>query len=91
MEMGAHSLRSGAAMAMYLAGVSPLTIMIIGIGLSDAFLLYTWKQVAQLSTKVSDKMLQNKEFFTVPDFYRTIQEATNEASPSSLSTPDMDK
>ena len=29
MEMGAHSLRSGAAMEMYLVGVSPLTIMII--------------------------------------------------------------
>ena len=29
MEMGAHSLRSGAAMEIYLAGVTPLTIMII--------------------------------------------------------------
>ena len=41
--------------------------------------------------KVSDKMIQNKEFFTVLDFYRTIQEATNGAFLILLSTPDMDK
>ena len=31
-------------------------------------------------------MLQNKEFFTVPDFDRTNKEAKNGAFPSSLST-----
>ena len=45
MEMGAHPLRSGAAMEMYLAGVSPLTTMIIGRWRSDAFLLYIQKHV----------------------------------------------
>ena len=62
MEMGAHSLRSGAAMVMYLAVVLPLTIMIIGIWRSDAFLLYIRKQISQFFTKVSDKMVQNKYF-----------------------------
>ena len=91
MEIGAHSLRSGAAMAMYLIGVSALTIMIIRIWQSDAFLLYICKQVAHFTNKVSDKIIQNKEFFTVPDFYRTIQEATNGAFLIPLSNPDMDK
>ena len=78
-------------MAMYLIGVSALTIMIIEGWLSDAFHLFICKQVAHFTTKVSDKMLKNKEFFTVPDFYRTIQEATNGAFLIPLSTPDMDK
>ena len=85
--MEAQSLRSETDMAMYLAGVSPLTIMIIGRWQSDTFLPYIWKQAAQFSTKASDKMLQNKSFFTVPEFDRTIQEATNGAFQSSLITP----
>jgi hypothetical protein len=39
-EMGTHSIRSGAAMAMYLADVPVFTIMLIGHWSSDAFLLY---------------------------------------------------
>ena len=91
MEVGAHSLCYGATMEMYIAGVSPLIVMIIVIFKSDSFLLYIRNQVAQFSTKLSDKMLQNKEFFTVPDFDRTIQEVTNGYFPSSLSTSDIDK
>ena len=41
--------------------------------------------------KVSDKMIQNKEFFTVPDFDRKIQEATYGALLSSLITLDIYK
>jgi hypothetical protein len=37
-EMGTHSIRSGAAMAMYLANVTVFTIMLIGRWSSDAFL-----------------------------------------------------
>jgi hypothetical protein len=37
-EMGTHSIRSGAAMAMYLANVTIFTIMLIGHWSSDAFL-----------------------------------------------------
>jgi len=36
-EMGTHSIRSGAAMSMYLAGVPVFTIMLIGRWSSDAF------------------------------------------------------
>jgi hypothetical protein len=36
-KMGTHSLYSGAAMEMYLAGIPVYTIMLIGRWLSDAF------------------------------------------------------
>jgi hypothetical protein len=42
-EIGTHSLRSGAAMEMYLAGVPVYTIMLIGRWLSDACLHYIQK------------------------------------------------
>ena len=62
-EIGYHSLRSGAAMAMKLAGVSEYTIMIIGRWKS-----HIWKQVAEFSFDVSDRMLEHREFFTTPNF-----------------------
>ena len=46
-EIGCHSLRSGAAMAMKVAGVLEFTIMIIGRWKSLAFLDYIRKQVAE--------------------------------------------
>jgi hypothetical protein len=48
-EIGTHSIKSGAAMAMHLAEVPVYTIMIIGRWSSDAFLRYIRKQVAQFS------------------------------------------
>ena len=38
-DVGTHSIRSGGAMALHLANVSPLTIMMIGRWRSEAFLL----------------------------------------------------
>ncbi len=48
-EMGTHSIRSGAAMAMYLGKCQVYTIMLIGWWSSDAFLCYICKQVTQLA------------------------------------------
>ncbi len=56
-EIGTHSLHSGAAMEMYLAGVPVHTIMLIGIWSSDACLHYIRKQVEQLSCHVEKQML----------------------------------
>jgi hypothetical protein len=39
-EIGLHSARSGAAMAIYLAHVTVFTIMLLGRWSSDAFLRY---------------------------------------------------
>jgi hypothetical protein len=56
-KIGTHSLCSGAAMEIYLAGVPVYTIMVIGRWLSDAFLHYIRKQVKQFLQDVAKKML----------------------------------
>ena len=50
-EVGTHSIRSGAAMSMYLGECPVYTITMIGRWSSDAFLLYIRKQVEQIETK----------------------------------------
>eukprot|EP00978_Attheya_sp_CCMP212_P020121 scaffold57222_cov67-Attheya_sp.AAC.1 len=68
MEIGTHSFRSGAVMAMsYLAGVPVFTIMLIGRWSSDAFLRYIQHQVQEFSTGVSSKMILAPDYFTMPD------------------------
>jgi hypothetical protein len=67
MDIGTHSIRSGAAMAMYLAGVPVFTIMLIGRWSSDAFLRYIRRQVQEFSSGVSNKMILAPDYFTIPD------------------------
>ena len=57
-EIGTHSTRSRAAMAMYLGKCPVYTIMMIGRWSSDAFLRYIRKQVEQFSHNVSQRMLK---------------------------------
>jgi hypothetical protein len=64
-QIGLHSARSGAAMVMYLAGVPVFTNMLLGRWSSDAFLHYIRKQVKEFSLGISNKMIQNKNFFTI--------------------------
>ena len=71
-DIGTHSIRSGSAMAMYLAEVPVYTIMLIGRWSSDAFLKYIRKQVEQFSHNVSRRMIQNQHFSHVPDFVPTV-------------------
>ena len=71
-DIGTHSLRSGAAMALYLAGVATFTIMMIGRWPSDAFLRYIRKQVEQFSHNVFRRMIKNEDFFTTPDFALSV-------------------
>lgn len=67
-EIGTHSIRSGAAMAMYLDEVPVYTVMLIGRWSSDAFLKYIRKQVEQFSHNVSRRMIKNQHFTHVPNF-----------------------
>ena len=69
-EIGTHSIRSGAAMAMHLAEVPVYTIMIIGRWSSDAFLRYIRKQVAQFSQNIASRMITTQHFIHVPDLQR---------------------
>ena len=68
-EIGLHSIRSGAAMAMFLNNIKTYTIMLQGRWCSDAFLRYIRKQVKEFSEGVSEKMVSNEtySFFTIPD------------------------
>ena len=65
-DLGTHSIRSGAAMAMYLSNTPAYTIMLIGRWSSDAFLRYIRTQVQDFARGVSRNMVQSEDFFTVP-------------------------
>ena len=66
-DVGTHSIRSGAAMAMYLGECPVYTIMMIGRWSSDAFLRYIRKQVEQFSHNVSSRMLRFEMHRHIPD------------------------
>ena len=68
-DIGTHSIRSGAAMAMYLGECPVFTIMLIGRWSSQAFLRYIRKQVEQFSQDISSKMIKVQFFRHVPDAY----------------------
>lgn len=68
-DIGTHSIRSGAAMAMYLGECPVFTIMLIGRWSSQAFLRYIRKQVEQFSQDISAKMIKVQFFRHVPDAY----------------------
>jgi hypothetical protein len=72
-EIGTHSLRAGAAMAMYLGECPVYVIMMIGRWSNDAFLSYIRKQVEQFSHKVSSKMLQFQFHWHLPSKYEAKQ------------------
>ena len=72
-EIGTHSLRSGAAMAMFLAGLPVYLIMLMGRWSRDAFLRYIRKQVEQFSHNVSSKMIENMFHRYIP----TLSTTTN--------------
>ena len=56
-DVGTHSIRSGAAMAMFIGGCPVFMIMLIGRWSSDAFMKYIRKQIEEFSHNVSQKMI----------------------------------
>ena len=71
-DIGTHSIRSGAAMAMYLGECPVYVIMMIGRWSSDAFLRYIRKQVEQFSHNVSSRMLRFELHRHVTDYVPTV-------------------
>jgi hypothetical protein len=61
-EIGTRSIRSGAAMAMYLAGVPVFSIMLICRWSSTTFLKYIRKQVQEFLPGISSKMIEVQSF-----------------------------
>jgi hypothetical protein len=93
-DIGLHSLRSGAAMAMYLMAVPVFTIMLLGRWSSDAFLRYIRRQVKEFSKGVSEKMVENEDFYTIPEInpedpritgHHLNHQMRNNCGPSALS------
>jgi hypothetical protein len=64
-DIGTHSIRSGAAMAMYLAGVKVETIQMIGRWRSRSFMRYLRIQVPETTKGVATRMTSRHTFFTI--------------------------
>ena len=61
-EIGNHSLRSGAAMALFMMNHSPERIMILGRWNSDAFLAYIRPQVMEWTSNMARDMVSFQSF-----------------------------
>mmetsp|Transcript_26797 Transcript_26797/g.41573 ORF Transcript_26797/g.41573 Transcript_26797/m.41573 type:complete len:325 (+) Transcript_26797:1020-1994(+) len=79
-DIGTHSLRSGCAMAMHLAGIPVYMMMLIGRWSSEAFMLYIQKQVRQFACGVTASMIQPRPFFTIPELSTVFTGANNSNS-----------
>ena len=64
-RIGTHSVRAGAAMAMFFAGVPVETIQLIGRWRSQTFMRYIRIEVQQMTKGVADVMTTNPNFSTI--------------------------
>ncbi len=85
-DIGTHSIRSGAAMAMVMGGLPVYMIMLMGRWSSDAFLKYIRKQIEQFSHDVSSKMIKNMCYRYMPG----PTESTTIPDPNPDPNPDRD-
>ena len=67
-EIGTHSIRSGGAMMMCLAGVREYIIMIQGRWKSMSYMKYIRKQIAQFSCELTSRMIKHDHFNHIPSF-----------------------
>jgi hypothetical protein len=66
-EIGTRSIRSGAAMGLFLMNHPVAKIMILGRWSSDAFLDYIRPQVLEWTNQLSGDMIHNDSFFDAAD------------------------
>lgn len=64
-KVGSHSLRSGGAMHLKLAGYDEITIKKLGRWSSDTYLVYIQSQIANLTDGISQRMAQPLSFRSV--------------------------
>jgi hypothetical protein len=67
-KIGTHSIRLGAAMAMFLGGCPVFLIMMIGCWSSNAFLCYIRKQVEEFNHNISHKMITHMFHRHIPNY-----------------------
>ena len=63
---GTHSIRCGAALALYLSGCSIVNIMLQGRWSSDAFIIYIKRSVLERSQGIAIKMIANDDLTLLP-------------------------
>ena len=66
-DIGTHSNRSAAAMAMFMDDTPVYMIMLMERWSSDAFLKYIRQQVLEFSKGISIRMIRNDILFTIPE------------------------
>ena len=66
-DIGTRSIRSGAAMGLFLMNHSVTKIMLLGRWSSDAFLNYIRPQVLEWTNQLSADMIHNNSYFDVTD------------------------
>jgi hypothetical protein len=66
-DIGTRSIRSGAAMGLFLMNHPVAKIMILGRWSSDAFLVYIRPQVLEWTNQMSGDMIRNDSFFDASD------------------------
>jgi hypothetical protein len=81
-DIGTHLIRSGAAMVLVLSDHAAWRTMLAGQWKLSAFLVYIREQVQAFSRGVSDRMIENPDFFHVPDLNRL-----NNTTSSTPTTP----
>ena len=70
-DIGTRSIRSGAAMGLFLMNHPVAKIMILGRWSSDAFLVYIRPQVLEWTNQMSGDMIRNDSFFDASDSRRS--------------------
>ena len=81
-EIGTRSIRSGAAMALFLMDHHPHKIMILGRWLSDAFLDYIRPQVLEWTNNMSSDMIRFNSFIDVSGRLDRATNASWQPTPS---------
>lgn len=85
-DIGTKSLRSGAAMALFLMDHSVTKIMLLGRWSSDAFLNYIRPQVLEWTNQLSRDMIHHNSFFDATDPRRDPPDAPRTRRPRSTAT-----
>ena len=84
-DIGTHSNRSAAAMAMFMDDTPVYMIMLIGRWSSDAFLKYIRRQILEFSRGMSSRMIRNDILYSIPE-QRAAHEDPRNHNPNSFAT-----
>jgi hypothetical protein len=91
LDIGTRSIRSGAAMGLFLMNHPVAKIMILGRWSSDAFLDYIRPQVLEWTNQMSADMIRHNSFFDASDDRRDSKDDPRTRRPRPMTTADGGK